>query len=176
MKIISSSPGFSILHAISNPEFPAELWPELIESNRNMKYIEGIDYKTTALKYGFVFTSLSFNSEEYDAKSTWSLLDFAILNFNSTAVKKLLEAFEFKDDEIKSAVNMTKLLGNSLNDAYVKNNFYMPRLSTITSFRNQNQPLHTDFFRVDINSNSLNGYFQSYTSHINIILCYIART
>lgn len=97
MRTLIQIPGFDILHAIGNPDFPKCLWPEIIEK---FKYQNGPVIITNALyrslyyKYGFTNDS-DLQCLSLESTKCWTLLNLAILNFNLTAVDELLKHFSY---------------------------------------------------------------------------------
>lgn len=124
MKDIVSCNGFTILHAIANSDLPKDLWPEIIEKHRAHLRIEG-DYPKFIENAGFVNDS-DLSVFGLQNNKNWNLLDLAILNFNYTAVKFLLNSFEFLPEELETS----KLLAQKVKTWTESSSFYRDHLYT----------------------------------------------
>jgi hypothetical protein len=122
MKDLVSCNRFTILHAIGNYDLPEELWPEIIEKFRTHLSIEG-EYSKFSKCAGFINDS---NLQVFDLNTNkkWNLLDLAILNFNYTAVKFMLNSYEFSCEDLETS----KRLAEKVKIWTESNSFYRDHL------------------------------------------------
>lgn len=109
---------FHILYAIGNRAFPQVLWPRLIKKFEDQFRIPETKFKELSYKYGFngdILDQSDLMALGLNEERVWSLLELAILNFNSKAVEILLEYFPIldfyeKESLLRLALNLKDLV------------------------------------------------------------------
>lgn len=148
MKIVSASSSFHILHAVANPEFPRNLWFDLVKrSISKWKYIPEITFEELSVNYGFNTDLLSRSElEEMGllSRRTWSLLELSILNFNSVAISYLKEHYDRVT--IRSALNLANHLKRIVDDLEYPQKHPMPLLTLKQSLRQPFKVMKPDLF------------------------------
>lgn len=109
---ISNHPSFDILHALGNPDFPAELWPQMLKRFRYQRFVRNLNWSDLIRLFGFnpdVFNPKETVDFELHGKRTWSILDLAILSFNHVAVDQILSS-KMNSFSIPLAIDQAKNL------------------------------------------------------------------
>lgn len=165
---------YSILHSLSNLDFPKVLWPNLLKKLKRSQLISEVEYKKIARDYGFnedILNEEDLISLGMHGKRIWSLLELAILNFNFDAVEAILERFPLEDDEKKqSATNLSRSLKDLIDSREYSKTHPMITLAikqkTLAKFK-ERKP---DFYFKDIQPIDSQKYIMKLRWNINSII------